>query len=43
MLKFAFPLVGAIAFSVPAIAQDPYHVRVSDRVYDIRTGSSDGE
>jgi hypothetical protein len=42
MLKFVFPLIAGIALSVPAIAQDPYHIRVGDRVYDIRTGSSDG-
>jgi hypothetical protein len=42
MLKFVFPLIAGIALSVPAIAQDPYHIRGGDRVYDIRTGSSDG-
>jgi Protein of unknown function (DUF3761) len=42
MLKFVFPLIAGIALSVPAIAQDPYHIRVGDRIYDIRTGSSDG-
>ena len=39
MLKFVFPLIAGIALSVPAIAQDPYHIRVGDRVYDIGTGS----
>jgi len=38
MLLFAF-LIG-IPLSDPATAQDSYHVRVGDRVYDIRTGSS---
>ena len=28
MLKFVFPLIAGIALSVPAIAQDPYHIRV---------------
>jgi hypothetical protein len=41
MFKFVFSLLAAIALSVPAIAQDAYHIRVGDRVYDIRTGSSD--
>ena len=39
MLKFVFPLIAGIALSVPAIAQDPYRIRVGDRVYDIGTGS----
>jgi len=39
MLKFVFPLIAGIALSVPAIAQDPSHIRVGDRVYDIGTGS----
>ena len=37
--SFVFPLIAGIALSVPAIAQDPYHIRVGDRVYDIGTGS----
>src|ERR1700730_7547239 len=39
MLKFVFLLIAGIALSVPAIAQDAYHIRVGDRVYNIRTGS----
>ena len=39
MLKFVFPLLAGIALSVPAMAQDAYHIRVGDRVYNIRTGS----
>ena len=41
MLKFVVPLLAGIALSVPTIAQDAYHIRVGDRLYDIRTGSSD--
>ena len=43
MVKFVIPIIAGIALSAPAIAQDAYHVRVGDRLYDIRTGSaSDG-
>jgi Protein of unknown function (DUF3761) len=41
MLRFAFPLVAAIAFCVPAIAQDPYHVRAGDRIYHMRPDEAD--
>jgi hypothetical protein len=40
--KFMFAFVAGIALSGPAMAQDVYHIRVGDRVYDIRTGLSDG-
>jgi len=43
LVKFVIPIIAGIALSAPAIAQDAYHVRVGDRLYDIRTGSaSDG-
>jgi hypothetical protein len=41
MIKFIIPIAAGIALSVPAMAQDANHVRVGDRLYDIRTGSSD--
>jgi hypothetical protein len=41
MAKFIIPIVAVIALLVPAIAQDSYHIRVGDTIYDIRTGSSD--
>ena len=43
MVKFIILIIAGIALSAPTIAQDAYHVRVGDRLYDIRTGSaSDG-
>src|SRR5215472_286695 len=41
MIKFSILIVAGIALSVPAIAQDAYHIRVGDRIYDIRDGSFD--
>lgn len=41
MIKFRILIVAGIALSVPAIAQDAYHIRVGDRIYDIRDGSFD--
>jgi Protein of unknown function (DUF3761) len=42
MRKFVFAFVAGIALSGPAMAQDAYHIRIGDQIYDIRTGSSDG-
>jgi Protein of unknown function (DUF3761) len=39
--RFLIPIIAGIALSLPAVAQDAYHIRVGDRLYDIRTGSSD--
>jgi hypothetical protein len=41
--RFLIPIIAGIAFSLPAVAQDAYHIRVGNRLYDIRNGSySDG-
>ena len=43
MKHFIIPIIAVIAVSVPAIAQDADHIRIGDRIYDIRNGSySDG-
>ena len=43
MKHFIIPIVAGIAVSVPAIAQDADHIRIGNRIYDIRNGSySDG-
>ena len=39
MLKFVFPLIAGIALSVPAIAQDPYHIRVGIVSYGLWHGT----
>jgi hypothetical protein len=41
MRRCVFAFAAGIALSGPAVAQDAYHVRVGDAIYDIRTGSSD--
>ena len=41
MRRLLIPIIAGIALSLPAVAQDAYHIRVGDRLYDIRTGSSD--
>jgi hypothetical protein len=43
MIRFVIPIIASIAVSVPAMAQDANHIRIGDRLYDIRDGSySDG-
>jgi hypothetical protein len=43
MNRYIIPIIAGIAFSTPVIGQDANHVRIGDRIYDIRNGSySDG-
>ena len=39
MIRFIISIITAIAVLSPALAQDANHIRVGDRLYDIRDGS----